>query len=217
MNNSFSGIGDIRDGRIEGITSISGGVYDDLRINGICTASGPVTAKRFEVDGVFTCRGDLTVDSLDCDGVVNIEGDLRATTCDIDGIVNIGGGGTKVEADEMVCDGVLSIRGQISADTIRADGFINATEIVGDSIIIGSRRGSFLFKMFVRLKEAIGQREFSVVDLIEATTVRLRGVKAKEVNGHDVEIGEGCEIDRVCATGTLVISPWATVRQSSDE
>ncbi|MDR2105778.1 MAG: hypothetical protein LBP24_00005, partial [Coriobacteriales bacterium] len=127
--------------------------------------------------------------------------------------VNIGG--DRLEADEIVCDGVLSIKGQISADSIRADGFINATEIVGDSITIGSNRASIFFKVFVRLREAAGRPEFSVVDLIEATTVRLRGVKAREVNGHDVVIGENCEIDRVTASGKLEISPWAKVGEQS--
>jgi cytoskeletal protein CcmA (bactofilin family) len=213
MSNSFSGVGNAQNGRVDGVTGISGGIYDDLKINGICTASGPLTAKRFEVDGVFTCKGDLTVDSFDCDGVVNIEGNLRAASCDIDGVVNIGG--NKVEASEIVCDGVLSIKGQISADTVRADGFVNATEIVGDSITIGSNRRSFFFRMLVKLREVTGMPEFSVVDLIEATTVRLRGVKAKEVNGHDVEIGENCEIERVTASGSLHISPWAKVEQPS--
>jgi cytoskeletal protein CcmA (bactofilin family) len=203
------------DDRIDGVTSIGGGTYDNLKIGGICTASGPLTAKHFEVDGVFTCKGDLTADTFDCDGVVNVEGNLRATSCDIDGVVNIGG--DKVEATEIVCDGVLSIRGQISADTITADGFINATEIVGDNITIGSNRKSFFFGVFGKLREATGRPEFSVVDLIEATTVWLRGVKAKEVNGHDVEIGANCEIERVFATGALNISPKAQVGQVSHE
>jgi cytoskeletal protein CcmA (bactofilin family) len=203
----------MRNGKVEGVASINGGVYDDLKIDGVCTAGGSITVKRLDVNGVFTCKGDLTADVLDCDGVVNIEGNLRAKSCDIDGAVNVSG--NKIEADEIVCDGALSIRGQISADTIRADGYINATEIVGDNITINSSRRLFFFGIVVNFRKATGRPEFSVVDLIEATTVRLRGVKAKEVNGHDVEIGKNCEIERVSASGKLNISPRAKVGQTS--
>ncbi|MDR1422906.1 MAG: hypothetical protein LBI64_08615 [Coriobacteriales bacterium] len=197
------------DGDIDGVTDFNGGRFGRLSIDGIATSKGAITADKLTVAGVFTCKDSITAGHLECSGVATIEGDLKAKNCVIDGVVNVIG--SRIEADEVRCNGVLSIRGQISADVIRADGFINASEIVGDSISIHSRRSSFFFQLWLKLKETVGAHDRSEVDLIEATTIDLRGVKAREVNGHDVTIGEKCEIERVSATGRLIIDPSAKI------
>ncbi len=208
---SFKGVGNMEEGRVEGVISFPGGVYGDLNINGVATAEGPIEVGHMDIDGVFNARSDVNCQSLDAHGVVTIDGNLRATKADIDGVVTVHG--SKIEADRIVCDGILSTDGQVSADRIDAQGFINANEIVGDNISIQSFTRSFFFRMWVRLKEAVGSHDFSKVDLIEATTISLRGVHARTVSGHDITIGPGCKIDRVDASGSLSIDPDAEVRE----
>ena len=204
MKMDFSVIGKASDGRVEGIATISGGVYDNLKIDGVCTAKGDIEAKRLSIDGTTTCEGAIICDELNCNGIITIRGNVKAGKIDIDGVATIGG--EKVEADKINCDGVITMEGEISADEIFADGFINAREIVGDSITINSKYKSILFKIFAskRIKK-------SRIQLIEATTIMLRYTTAKTVSGKDISIGPGCDIEHVDCSGTLKLDPTANV------
>jgi len=210
MEIEFSGIGKSSKGKIEGIATISGGVYDDLKIDGVCTAKGDIEAKKLNIDGTATCEGSVTCEELDCDGVITIRGNVKAGKIDIDGVATIGG--NKMEADRIECDGVITIDGEISADVIFADGFINAKEIVGDSITINSKFKSVLFRLFAPKKIKV-----SSIELIEATTVVLRHTTAKLVSGQDIMIGPGCNIARVDCSGMLKIDPAACVGECTGD
>jgi len=206
-------VGKTKGSKIDGVGTIQGGEYDKLDINGVCTVEGDLKADTIKIDGVCSCNGNVEAERFECDGVLTINGNLRAGTIDIDGVVTVNG--NKIEADRIDCDGVLSVDGEISADVIDADGKLNAKEIVGDRIRIKSywKRGivALLFK--------IGEKKsmkFSVIDLIEGTTVELRGVRAKSVNSRDVTIGKNCRIDRVEASGELFIHPSAKTGVSGD-
>lgn len=208
---SFRGVGNMENGRVDGVITFDGGVYGDLNINGVATADGPLEAGHLDIDGVFNARSDVNCQDIKTSGVVTIDGNLRTKSANVDGVVTVHG--SKVEADRIVCEGVLTADGQVSADFIDAQGFINAKEIVGDHITIQSFTRSFFFRMWVKLKEAVGSQDYSVVDLIEATTINLRGVHARTVSGHDIVIGPGCKINKVDASGTLNIDNDAEVAE----
>jgi uncharacterized membrane protein YgcG len=201
----------MKNGRVDGVINFPGGVYGDLNINGVSTVEGPLEAAHLDIDGVFNARSDVCCESLNTAGVVTIDGNLRVKTANIDGVVTVHG--SKIEADRIIGTGVLTTDGQVSADYIDSQGFINAREIVGDHISIQSFTKSFFFKMWIKLKEAVGSLDYSIVDLIEATTVNLRGVHAHMVSGHDVSIGPHCVIDRVDASGRLFIDQDAEVKE----
>jgi len=205
----YSGNGAQGKNRIDGFVSFPGGKFDDLQVDGVCTSEGDLEANTIKIDGVFKAKGNVKANSIDCDGVVTIEGNLRAGRVDVDGTVSIKG--DKVEADYIMCDGVLSAENQVSADLIEANGFINAKEIVGDKIVIKSFKRSRIAHFIWKAKEAFTNADYSRIDLIEATTIELRGVKAKTVSGHDVIIGPACIIDRVDCSGILKIDATATV------
>ena len=210
----FVGIAAGNLGKIEGVGTFQGGVYSDLKIDGVCTIEGDLEAESLVINGVCTCTGNVKAEKLDCDGIMTIEGSLRAGTVDIDGVVTVNG--NKIEADRIDCDGVLSVEGEISADVIEADGKLHAEEIVGDKITIKSFRRSGIKGLFIRFGEKIGDKwnmKFSVIGLIEGTTVELRGVCAKSVSGQNVSIGKYCEIERVDASGELVIHPTSKVAE----
>jgi cytoskeletal protein CcmA (bactofilin family) len=208
---TFKGVGSMENGMVNGVVSFPGGVYGDLNINGVATVEGPLEAGVLDIDGVFNARSDVNCQKLKTAGVVTIDGNLRAGQANVDGVVSVHG--TKVEADRILCDGILNVDGQVSADVIDAQGFINANEIVGDRISIQSFTRSFFFRMWVKLKEAVGSQDYSKVELIEATTINLRGVHARTVSGHDITIGPACKIDRVDASGELYIDEDAEVRE----
>jgi hypothetical protein len=210
MIKEFSGIGHATKERVSGVTTIPGGVFEKLKIDGVCTITSKMEGKDLSVDGVFTCEDDVIADSFNCGGVVTIKGNLRAKELDIDGVATIRG--NKLEADTIVCDGVLTSHGEVSADTIEADGFISAKEIVGDRIIIHSRKKNFFYNLF-----ASKFLKYSEVDLIEASFVELRHVRAKKVSGHDVIIGKGCIVACVDCSGTLRIDADAQVKETTGD
>ena len=206
MSIKLKGVGNLSEGKIEGIATIDGGEYENLNIDGVCTIKGDVKTKHFDVDGTTSCEGGIICEHMDCDGVVSIEGNVRAEAIDIDGVVTISG--NKLEANRIECDGVLNVDGEISADVIISDGFIKAQEIVGDDITILSKR-SMMFFSFFKPKRF----KYSNVRLIEATKVTLRYVHADTVSGQYVNIGPGCEIRRVDCSGELIVDPKANIEE----
>lgn len=192
----------------DGILSIAGGNYEHLSIDGICNCSGNLVAQVIEINGILNCDKNTETGSFDCDGVANVKGNLRADTIEVDGYMNIGRKSTnsKLEANEIRCRGVITClgTGEINADLIDAEGYINASEIVGEKVIIRSQT-SILMKWLAN--------KWSKVDMIEATTIELSEVTAKVVNGHNIDIGENCVIDKLDCSGRLKIHPTATVKE----
>jgi cytoskeletal protein CcmA (bactofilin family) len=191
--------------KIDGAGSIDGGEYGIVEIDGMATCTGDLSAESVQVDGMFKCKGSLKAGRLHCDGMAKIQGNVKAGRIEANGMLAVKGG-TKIEADEIDCDGMIKIDGEISADRIMADGCIDAAEITGDSIVIHSH-GHFFIPFF--------RTPRSRIKLIEATTIALRSVVAESVNGKDIRIERGCRIESIDCSGTLWISPWASVRNVS--
>ncbi|MEA4853610.1 MAG: polymer-forming cytoskeletal protein [Christensenella sp.] len=174
----------------------------DITIDGSFKTDGSIKSDSIDIDGSLKCEGSLNVGKFDCDGMAKIAGNLTAKTIDVDGMTSIKGG--LIEADSIHCDGFVDAEdGHISADVIDADGCIRAKEVVGDSITIKSRGGK-LARVFLKN---------SIIDLIEATTIDIRGVAAQTVSGKDVRIGSGCDVRKVDCCGTLAIHPKAKVEE----
>jgi len=192
----------------DGILSIAGGTFEHLTIDGVCNCSGNLTAEILDVTGILNCDKNLDAKKFDCDGVANIRGNMRSDCVEIAGFVNVGrkAGNAKLEAAEIQCRGIITVlgNGEINADLINAEGYINASEIVGEKVVIKSQP-SILMKWLAH--------RWSKVDTIEATTINITSVTAKVVNGHDITIGENCVIDKLDCSGRLVIHPTATIKE----
>lgn len=184
---------------IDGVGTMSGGKYAEVDIDGVVTCTGDIEAKSIKVDGVFKCHGKVTSDSFDCDGTAEFDFDITAKKIKVDGLAKM----ERLEADEIHCNGMIDAQYEVSADLVDADGFINAKEIVGDHIRINSHRGKLM---------AILPGKRSKIDLIEATTIELRGVTAQTVNGKDIKIGPYCRIKNVDCSGTLFIDKKADIQ-----
>lgn len=223
----ISGSGSLAAGEY-GLVSVSGSAKftgpvraERVKISGSCRGCGPLTTGEMGVSGSFRCDDALEAGSLRVSGSLKCAGAFRGGTVDCAGSMDVGGDvsasvlgvsgtfsvkeGTKIEADEIRCDGSIRVNGQISADKLIARGFVEAREVVGDSVCIRSQLLHTWLAVFL-------PKLASQVDLIEATTVELRGVTAGTVNGRDISIGPGCTIERLDCSGTLSIDPTAVVR-----
>lgn len=192
----------VQDGNVyatEGITTISGGVFDTLIVTGICKSKADIQAKRMNVEGTFECNGSVMSDVLFCEGMAKIKGNVRAEELQVEGMMEIKG---RLEANEIICEGFIHVKGEISADLIEAEGAVLAEEIVGDKVLIHSKVHGITIPLLEKKQ---------IINLIEATTIELRRVKAREVNGENIRIGYKCIIDHVDCSGSLYVDPTARV------
>ncbi len=199
----------MRDFYIEGVGSINGGEFGNIKVEGVGNCSGDIKADMLIIEGVFNCKGGLEVNMLDCEGVADFQSNIRAKKIVVEGVLNAKKD-SKIEAEEIICEGVIKTGGEVSADIIQAEGYISADEIVGDKIFIDSDYHPRLFsRMFRRWR--------SEVRLIEATNIELRGVSAASVNGKDIIIGPDCKIDSIDCSGTLSIDRSSQVGKITGE
>ena len=195
----------MQDFKVSGTGTMNGGEYGAVSINGSAKCTGDIKAELLDIDGSFKCEGAAEVDVLDCDGMAKFGGSVAAKKIDVDGWISVKG--DRIEAEEIYCDGLIEADGQISADLLRADGCVRAREVVGDKVMIKSQMNRVV-KFF---------RKHSEVGLIEATTIELKGVSAKTVNGRDITVGAGCEIKKLDCSGTLTVHPKAKVDEITGE
>jgi hypothetical protein len=112
----------------------------------------------------------------------------------------------KMEAESLYCEGLLNSGGDLYVDSIKAAGCLKVRGIYGDNIEINSLGKTVnSFKKLLEKINLVSNVCGSKITTIEATTVHLSGVNAQTVNGHDIVIGPGCEIDTIDCTGTLKI------------
>lgn len=187
--------------KLDGVCRMTGGKFDSVKVNGVGSCHGEITAALLEIDGVFKCDSPVQVEELDCDGVGRFTGDIRAKKLDVDGVMDVKGG-AKVSADVLSCDGTLTVEGVISAQRLEVDGYIRAREITGGVITIKSRM-SKIVNFFTK--------DHSSVELIEGQVVHLSGVRAGRVQGQDITISKNCRIDAVICNGTLYVDKSAEV------
>lgn len=216
---------------IEGIQSMKGGEFSSTHIEGVVTVNGDIITNKMHVEGLSTMKGAVKAARLHVEGVTNIVDNIVSNDAKIEGVLNLSGNlkagsldiqglirsrGDKIEAEKITCEGVLNFDGEISADVVSAEGIIRANEIYGDQISIESVSIEPYHWLKKGLRSLIGLEDeekdsFSKIDLIEGTTVKLKNVRAKEVNGHDITIGDNCYVDRVDCNGTLCVSRSATI------
>ncbi|MBC5646908.1 hypothetical protein [Christensenella tenuis] len=184
--------------------TMNGGEYSTVIIDGIAECTGGLKAEHLDIDGIFKCAGAVKADVIECDGVAEFSSEVTAKKFSVDGVVKM----KRLGADEINCDGLIKAEGEVSADIVRVDGCINAKEIVGDHISINPRSGKIT---------GLLTRKTSCIDLIEATTIHLRGVSAQTVSGKDITIGPHCKIKTVDCNGTLSIDKKAKVENITGE
>jgi cytoskeletal protein CcmA (bactofilin family) len=202
--------------KFAGIGSINGGEYDVIKIEGVSKLKGDVRANLIDVLGVFTSKGRVNTKDLLCEGVGEFEKNVKAEKINVQGIVRMKNN-AKLTADEIKCEGIILSNAEISADQIAIDGCVQADEVTGDTVTILSLKKSFISKIPFDLSKAFGEHWYtnknqnSNVGLVEATTIHLQGVKAKQVNGENITIGVNCDIEAVDCTGTLKLHPSSRI------
>jgi hypothetical protein len=227
----------MNDLKLQGVQTSSGGTYDSVKIDGICTVNGDLDGQRIDVDGVTTFNGNLSGGVFDCDGTTTVNGNLALEGMTCDGVVSVNG---TVALGHMECGGVLTISETLRAQTIGINGVVTVrgSRVEADKVVCrgalnvdGELNAEIVdADGFIKAREIVGERvviqshtngfvtllrwfkpDAGSFDFIEATEVDLRKVRAKVVHGHTVTLGKNCNIETVDCSGTLHIDPSAKV------
>lgn len=222
-----------------GSASIGGGEYGTIRISGSARSSAPVTCDTMHVSGsahlgasltAGECRvsgschinGALTAENMHVSGSCNVQGDAEANHIAISGSMLVGGAlhggngrfsggvnaGKDIEFESLNISGSVRCGGLLNADKlhIKLGGDSVARDIGGDEIKIEKAERDFIRRLFG------SDIEYTLtVQSIEGTRVSLEYTRCATVRGKDVEIGEGCVIERVEYENSLSVAEGAQV------
>ncbi|WP_379129452.1 hypothetical protein [Paenibacillus sp. sgz500958] len=211
----------------EGVSSAAGGTYDQVKIEGVGTATGSVIANTFKGNGNIRVKGDLAAGELECNGMVNVNGDLRFGNMKADGMLGIGGA---ARGEVCVLNGLLRVKGDCELENftgvggfviggllsaghvdIKLHGAGIAKEIGVESLVVRQipqgRWNRMLGSIFPKLKPELSAA------VIEGDTLDLEYTKAEVVRGNAVIVGKGCTIGRVEYRSELTVHRDAVIGQ----
>lgn len=221
---------------IAGTGSIPSGEYDRVNIAGRGNIVGDIKANRVEVSGIAKSTGNIEVEyltlsgmlksfndidiseKLEVNGTSKIEGKINSNNIQINGTLKAS---KNITFDKLVSYGILTISGEcegrrfigngctnidglLSADTIELELWRKSKikEIGGEEIRVRRRVGTFnLFKGKL------------ISDIIEGDVIFLENTIANIVRGHNIEIGDGCKIEKIEYTGELKVIGNCTIKE----
>lgn len=168
---------------ISGVASASGGIFDDVRIQGVGKIHGDVDCNLCRIEGVASIFGNVKSKKMRVRGKAHIEGNVTGEEVRIEGDCTIDG---NCEAERIQSSGSFTVEGLMSADEIhiRLHGGAHVKEIGGGTIRVQKAPKMSIFSRFKKL----------TVNTIEGDDIHLESTHAQVVRGNHVYIGSGCEI-----------------------
>jgi cytoskeletal protein CcmA (bactofilin family) len=157
---------------ISGVGSSSGGIFNNVLINGQGKINGNVDCNDFTISGVGSVEGSVKTKTGKISGKGGIKGDLQSDEFKVDGCANIGG---SIEVKEVRFEGVIDINGSVDAETVENKGVITIKRDCNAEVFIS--RGAF-----------------KIGGLLNAGNIDINlyaPCKAKEIGGEKIEINMG--------------------------
>lgn len=185
---------------IKGTESITEGELGLLRVSGAGSREGDISAAIIDVDGSLACYGSAGAKNIICNGVAKFTGSVDAENIDIYGRFSVDG---DLSAQDIQCSGLLCVGGTLKTDALHASGSVFAEKLNCTQATILSFTQSE--------KSRLMAKKLSVIDRIEANSIKLAYVEAKHVRADVANIGPGCAIENLCCTGVLYLHPDADV------
>jgi cytoskeletal protein CcmA (bactofilin family) len=172
-----------------------------LHINGEAGIHGGLKAQELKVRGAGDFKSGVEADDLSISGTAHAEQSISAKTVKVSGAVHVKG---DLSADSFTSSGMFEVGGLLSADSVDITldwSTSKAHEIGGERITakVGSTGLSVLRTIFT-LGTHTPRLE---ADSIEGSSVWLEQTRARVVRGHNVTLGDGCDIVLVEYSGTL--------------
>jgi cytoskeletal protein CcmA (bactofilin family) len=216
----------LRDLKISGITSTSGGLFHNVRIDGIGKVVGDLECVDFHASGKSNVNGNVKTNLVHIQGMTTIQGNMQAKKAVVHGHAAIKG---YLMSDDIEIHGSLSVKGNCDSERFFArgsfsiEGLLNADMI--DVTIHGYNRVREIGGAVIRIRKSPTRfaRMFKfpfftfssklVTDSIEGDEIVLEWTQAKIVRGNHITIGPGCEIGRVEYKNDLKVATEAKVKE----
>ncbi len=191
--------GDVKctDMHINGAGDAAGSVDCNLlRINGSGTIEGALHASDLTVNGSGSFRSAAECESATITGSASFKAGLSGQFVKVTGSVDVTG---DLSAERFNSSGMFNVSGLLSADHLEVYLGWNrsrANEVGGTDIAVHRGTRGTLRSLFTHAPA------FEAAT-IEGNEITLELTKADVVRGHNVTLGDGCEIGLVEYTGTL--------------
>jgi len=157
---------------ISGVGTLSGGVFNNVLINGQGKINGNVECNKFTINGVGNVRGSVKTKTGKISGKGKIEGDFKSDEFKVDGWSNIGG---NIDVKEVRVEGLVDINGSVNAEIVENKGVIKIKRDCNSEVFI-SKGG------------------FKIEGLLNAGNIDINlyaPCNAKEIGGEKIDIKAG--------------------------
>lgn len=187
---------------VNGSGEMRGNVDSSLmHINGTGHIFGDVKTGELKVRGSSTFDGVITCDNATISGTATCKKNFDGQKVQVSGSVKVGG---DLGAEQFSSSGLFQVGGLLSADTIDVQlgwSVSNAKEVGGENITI--RIGVAGLSVIRSIFTLGTHTPRFTTDAIEGNEILLESTKANVVRGHNITVGDGCDITLVEYTGVL--------------
>lgn len=202
----------MRDFRLEGIGSISGGEYDSVILSGIIKGNGDVTANYIKTEGMFTHKSSITIlNEAYLKGTASVSGNMRANQLKLEGILKIKDG--TLVCNEISAEGMIVCSGEIYAnETIKVDGNCTAGKIAAKNVNIktsdaGAKYVQAPNKWIDSISSGIFGENVSImhstVGEIECENLTAVRLKCDIIHADSVDLRNHCVIGKLHCSGEI--------------
>lgn len=179
----------LHDINLDGIGSINGGNYRNIKMTGVGTILNDITCESIIFEGVSKVTGNIKCRDAAIEGTFNCRGSIEANdVIKINGYSKID---ENIQGREVNIDGQLEVKGLLSGDKIKILflGRNKIREIGGEEIIILQEKKSLVAGL-IRPNKLIS-------DSIEGDTIILENTDCDIVRGKNVTIKGVCKIRKI--------------------
>lgn len=228
--------------RVEGIQTLDGGIYDEVRIEGCLKCNGNIECNSLRIEGLSTFRGDVITKGIKIEGKTTVEGNLTGSDIEVEGLTTVKGNlkgdnirvegklrvDKSLEAENINLEGLLTVKGDCTVENFKSEGkpdikgLLNAGTIeidIATRCYIKEIGGD---KVTIRQSGGMLNVITSLIvgktlisDVIEADEIYLENTRADVVRGNKVIIGKNCSIRNVEYKESFEVKENGCVENSS--
>lgn len=181
--------------RIDGVGTVEGDLSaGDFDCNGMTKIRGGLIASEADIDGLFTVDGHLSAGRAKIDGKAKVKGSVKADVIAVHGMFDVNG---DCEIEDFRIEGAFDVKGLLNAGKLDVlmHGYGKAREIGGERIRV-RRRASGVWSRLIAWVLPRYSPELRTA-FVEGDDVDLEYTEAEVVRGGRVVIGKGCKIGLV--------------------
>lgn len=199
--------------KLSGVTTVGGGVYENVKIDGVASINGDISCKEMDIQGVSTVNGSLNCNSLTIEGTCKVKGGIKSERCNLSGLLNIEG---DLETESFTGTGSFKIGKTLNAEDVDVR-FVygsGASEVCGQDIYIRKEKSYAATEFIMDLIPWRHKGKNFQCSLIEGDMIDIECVECAAVRGKKVKIGAECKVDLVEYHDTVEVHPSAKVARS---